>query len=381
MERQTDVMIVGIGNVGGWTLELLAREPTICKIVVADINETYGRQKLNTALSGAYQMGYYPQAEFIKMDLVDGVERNAEIIKKVNPRLIVNTTTMWSAWNPTGTLPRDTMKPINDAGALGPYLPFHLRLIYHLMSAVRASGLNPYTVNASFGDATGPCLKTQGLAFTVGMGNLDNMAIMVRMQVAEIERVKVRDVIVQMVSHHFNNVWFRDEAPGPRPPYFIKICVDGRDVTAKYDTYQMLKNAAAGRMRLSGNVADSQTGSAMSKNVLALLNDSRMLANAPSPGGLPGGYPVRIGAEGAKLALPEGITETEAIQINLEGQRRDGIKQIKEDGTVIYEDAVVDGWKKVMNFNCRSFNVKDVDKVAEEQMTKYKELIRKYGQI
>jgi hypothetical protein len=138
----------------------------------------------------------------------------------------------------------------------------------------------------------------------------------------------------------------------------------------------MLKNAAAGRMRLSGNVADSQTGSAMSKNVLALLNDSRIFANAPSPGGLPGGYPVRIGADGAKLVLPEGITEREAIKINLEGQRRDGITEIKEDGTVIYEDAVVDGWKKIMNFNCKSFNVKDVDEVAEEQMSKYGALIK-----
>jgi hypothetical protein len=181
------------------------------------------------------------------------------------------------------------------------------------------------------------------------------------------------------VSHHFNNVWFKEEAPGPRPPYFIRICVDGRDVTTKYNTYEMLKNAAAGRMRLSGNVADSQTGSAMSKNVLALLNDTRILTNAPSPGGLPGGYPVRIGSGGVRLALPEGITETEAIELNLEGQRRDGIKQIREDGTVIYEQAVVEGWRKVMNYNCSSFNVKDVDFVADEQMRMYQEVIKRHS--
>ncbi len=378
MDTFTDVMIVGIGNVGGWTLELLLREPTVHKVVIADINETYGRRKLNTALSGAYQMGYYPQGQFTRMDLLDDPAKNAEIIKRVNPRVIVNTTTMWSAWNPTGSLPEHVMKPVNGAGALGPYLPFHLKLIYHLMLAVRQSGIEPYTINASFGDATGPCLKTQGLAFTVGMGNVDNMAVMVRMQVAELERVSVRDVLVQIVAHHFNNVWFQDEAPGPRPPYFIKICVDGVDITNKYDTYEMLRNAAAGRMRLSGNVADSQTGSAMSKHVLALLNDTHLLTNAPSPGGLPGGYPVRLGSGGAQLALPDGITEAEAIRLNLEGQRRDGIKDIKDDGTVVYEQAVVDAWRQVMNYNCPSFNVKDVDCVADEQMRLYQELMKRH---
>jgi hypothetical protein len=53
----------------------------------------------------------------------------------------------------------------------------------------------------------------------------------------------------------------------------------------------------------------------------------------------------------------------------LEGQRRDGVKEIGEDGTVIFEDAVAEAWKKIMNFDCRSFNVRMSTKIAEEQMS------------
>jgi hypothetical protein len=34
-----------------------------------------------------------------------------------------------------------------------------------------------------------------------------------------------------------------------------------------------------------------------------------------------------------------------------------------------------------MNFDCKSFDVKDVDKVAEEQMSKFQELLKKYQRI
>ena len=151
-----------------------------------------------------------------------------------------------------------------------------------------------------------------------------------------------------------------------------------KDVTKKYDTFELLRNTAAGRMRLGGSGCDSQVASSQCKHAMALLNDSKILSLAPAPGGLPGGYPVRIGADGAKLALPDGITEKEAIQINLEGQKRDGIEEIRDDGTIVFPDAVHKAMKKIFNFDCKSFNIKDVDAVATEQWAKFKELLKKH---
>lgn len=374
---QTDVMVVGVGGIGGWCVEFLTREPSISKLVAADIRADYGRQKLNTAVSGANQMGYYPETEFVQMDLLADVSKNAEIIAKVNPRCIINCSTMLTWWAPSALL-AEALKPLTDVAALGPYVALHLRLVYHLMLAVKASGLKPYVVNGAYGDATSPAMKTQGLETTVGMGNLDNMGVLVRKQVAEKEEVKPRDVLIYLVAHHFNNVWFSKEGPGPRPPYFIKIFVGEKDVTEKYDTFELLKNTAAGRMRLGGSGCDSQVASSQCKHALALLNDSKILSLAPAPGGLPGGYPVRIGADGAKVALPDGITLDEALKINLAGQKRDGIEEIKDDGTIVFTEPVYEAAKKVYNFDCRSFNIKDVDAVSTEQFAKFKELLSKY---
>jgi hypothetical protein len=322
-------------------------------------------------------MGYYPETEFVQMDLMADVSKNAEIIAKVNPRCILNCSTMLTWWAP-GVLLAEAIKPLTDVSALGPYVALHLRLVYHLMEAVKASGVKPYVVNGAYGDATGPALKTQGLETTVGMGNLANMGVLMRMQVAEKEGVKPRDVLVYLVAHHFNNIWFFKEGPGPRPPYFIKIFVGEKDVSEKYDTFELLKNTAAGRIRLGGFGGDPLVASSQCKHALALLNDSKILSLAPAPGGLPGGYPVRIGADGATVALPDGITLDEAIKINLEGQKRDGIEEIKDDGTIVFTEPVYEAAKKVYNFDCKSFNIKDVDAVATEQMAKFKALLSKY---
>jgi len=47
------ILIIGLGEVGGKALEILARRPGIARIVGADVNDTYGVQKVNNALFGA----------------------------------------------------------------------------------------------------------------------------------------------------------------------------------------------------------------------------------------------------------------------------------------------------------------------------------------
>jgi hypothetical protein len=62
-------MIIGLGQVGGKTLEFLARKPGIARIVGADVNEVYGYQKVNNAVFGAQLEGFYPNIDFVKVDL------------------------------------------------------------------------------------------------------------------------------------------------------------------------------------------------------------------------------------------------------------------------------------------------------------------------
>ena len=65
------IMIIGLGEVGGKALEILARRPGIARIVGADVNEDYGYQKVNNAAFGAQLEGIYPIIDFFKVDLTD----------------------------------------------------------------------------------------------------------------------------------------------------------------------------------------------------------------------------------------------------------------------------------------------------------------------
>jgi hypothetical protein len=93
---RTDVMVAGLGVMGGYVLENVVREPTISKVVAADVNEEYGIQKTYTAMLGANHMGLYPDVKFYKMDLYEDIGKNAELIKKVNPRVIISNVAMIS---------------------------------------------------------------------------------------------------------------------------------------------------------------------------------------------------------------------------------------------------------------------------------------------
>jgi len=379
--KDTDVLIVGLGHIGGEILEQLARQPGIPKIAACDVREDHGEKRVNQAIAGADQLGYSPNIKFLKIDLLEETEKIAEILREINPRVIMNTVTMMSPWIKT-LLPDEILEPLYRAGGFGPWVAFHLRLTYRLMQALKLANLDCRVVNAAYADAVNPALHGAGLAPTVGGGNVDSMALMARLWVARHRNIKVRDVRVYLVEHHYNNRWFAGGLQGniytdEPAPFFLKIMVDDRDVTDSYDKMKLLSFAACGYGRLDGHAGDPVTGSSMVKHTLALLRDAKIFTHAPGPNGLVGGYPIRLGWDEVKLALPSEITREEAIKINLEGQRRDGIEEIK-DGNIVFTEAVHEALKKVFSFDCKSFKVSEVDEVAEEQMRKFRETADKY---
>jgi len=89
------VMIVGLGDLGGYVLEFLARVPNIPRIVTADINEDWGLRKTNGTMIGASQCGFYPSIEFIHLDAFD-IDRTAELLSRVQPTVIYNSMALQS---------------------------------------------------------------------------------------------------------------------------------------------------------------------------------------------------------------------------------------------------------------------------------------------
>ncbi len=68
---EKSLMIFGLGDLGGYVLEFLARVPNMPKIITADKNEEWGDRKTNSAILGASHFGLYPDIRFIPLDAFD----------------------------------------------------------------------------------------------------------------------------------------------------------------------------------------------------------------------------------------------------------------------------------------------------------------------
>jgi len=372
------LMMIGLGELGGTVLELLARIPNISKIIATDLNEEYGIRKTNTALMGASYMELYPNIEFVKINL-NNIEETAETIKKVNPRIIYSATTLQSWWV-IDALPKEVHKQLyKKFCGIGPWIPMHLLLVYKLMQAIKKAGVNSLMINSSFPDNVNAVLDKVGLAPNVGIGNIDLIAAPWRKVVSEMLDVPMRSVKVYIFGHHYSSYNLGRTGTGLDAPYYIKIMAEDKDVTKNFDIKELAQEIPKRAKRVSGTQINWVVASSAVKIILGILNDTNELSHAPGPEGLVGGYPVRLSKEGAKVFLPEEMTRERAIQINEEAQKWDGIEKIEEDGTVIFTDEAYNAFKDLLGYECKKMKVKETEERVKELDKLYKKFARKYG--
>jgi hypothetical protein len=175
-----------------------------------------------------------------------------------------------------------------------------------------------------------------GLAPTIGIGNVDLIAPAVLTYIAQQKGIDRSRVETYQVCHHQHWVFPREAGYQPGAPYFLKILIDGNDVTSEFYTDDVMIES----VKLYGPGIGFTTVSASSalKNLKAMLFDENLRTHSPGPIGLPGGYPVLLNKDGAEVVLPNEITLDEAIHLNQESGKLDSIEEIKEDGTVVFTD-------------------------------------------
>jgi hypothetical protein len=368
--RRPELLVVGLGGVGSWVLELLARTYGISHIVAADVSEEWGRRKVYNVAAGAILQGHYPRLSFVRIDLRN-IEATAETIAHLQPRVILNCATLQTWWVRKQLAPQVTDR-LNEAGS-GPWLPTHLALSRKLMLAIRACNWQGHVINSGIADISNAVLHKRGLAPTIGLGNIDLLIPVLRMGVAEGLGVAVRNVRVYAVLHHYHVSHFRKRARNA-PLYFLRLMVGDQDVTAQFDTDQLLHQVS--RDRFSDQDLNPVVAASGVKNGLALLRDTGLLTHSPGPQGLPGGYPVRLSGAGAEVVLPAGVTMDQALAINLAGQRGDGIERIEADGTVIYTDKAVRIMKEVLDYDLSPLGFDECDERAAELVARFQTLAK-----
>jgi hypothetical protein len=367
--NRPEALIVGLGGLGSWVLELLARSDGITYVVGADVDQEWGRRKVYNAASGAILQGYYPRLAFVRIDLQD-VDATAETIARLQPQLILNCATLQTWWL-RKKLPPDIGDRLTEAGS-GPWLSTHLALSRKLMMAVRASDFQGHVINSGIPDISNVVLAKRGLAPTIGLGNIDLLISPLRMGVARRLEVSVRNVSVFAILHHYHTTHFRKHASGA-PSYFLRLMVGDQDVTGQFDTDLLLHQVS--QDRLSGPDGNAVVAASGVKNGLALLRDTGLLTHSPGPQGLPGGYPVRLSASGAQVVLPTGVTMEQALSCAEAGQRADGVEQIEEDGTVVYTDKAAQIIKEVLGYELTSLGFDQCDEQAAELIARFRALL------
>jgi len=365
-------MMFGIGSLGGWVLEFLARSPGINTIITCDKKADWALMKTECAAIGAGQEGYNKTIKFEQCDVND-IDATAELLKKYTPDLIYSAMTLLavSEWRPTSVV----IGPKFDK-ALACLIPTQTVLISKLMKARKKAGITAPVINNSYPDAINPVLWRNGLGPWVGAGNLDIAVGEIRRKLSVKESVPVSDVRVYLISGHA----IVPQGTKTGLPFFFKATIGDKDITSKHDVHSLISDSLyrAGPADKSGLLADPYIAASAVRNIKAILNDTNEFAHSPGPNGLPGGYPIRISATGIKIELPEGITLEQAVRINLDSLKYDGVAEIKEDGTVVLTDEAYHTGKEMYGLDVLEFRFVDLDDIAKELVTAVRKLASKY---
>jgi hypothetical protein len=128
----------------------------------------------------------------------------------------------------------------------------------------------------------------------------------------------------------------------------------------------------------SALVDQFRTSSSFLKHCLAIYyNTGDVCASIAGPNGLPGAYPCKLSEKGAEVILP-GISLDEAIRVNEEGARIDGIESVRPDGTVVFCDVNVGYMKDVVGYVCKELSPFDQESRQKELETGLKRLYENY---
>jgi len=368
------VLIVGLGDLGGHVLEFLARVPNIPAITAVDIDEDWGVRKTNSALAGASHFGFYPDIRFVHQDVFD-VDKMAELLSRLKPAIVYNSATLQSWWVIT-QLPPDAYKAIDEA-RFAPWFPMHFLPAYNLMLAVRKSGIKTHVVNAAFPDLVNPVLARLGLSPTAGIGNIDNVVCTLKVVLAKMRNTSLRSVGIYMVAPHFVSYYLTRYGNTGGAPYYLKVMIDDRDVTSQLDMNEVLANVITLGKRPGGARAHPVVASSVCRIIMGILFDTREISHAPGPNGLPGGYPVRLSSAGVEVFLPDGLTLEEAVRINNEAQVLEGVQSVEEDGTVIITEKSAEVFRKLLDYDCRSYTVENCQEKCRELREKFQRYVSK----
>ncbi|NEW71105.1 hypothetical protein [Streptomyces rhizosphaericus] len=370
MSHQQKIMILGAGDLGRRVLSELAHSKADRHIQLVGRNKEETLRAANLASFCSLQRGYTINVAHAITDITD-VERTAECIAMSNPDVIFLAASLQSWWV-ISTLPSDAFNRLYAAN-FGPWLPMHLVPVMKAMQAVKMAGSDAVVVNAAFPDAVHPALSAVGLSPHIGIGNVANNVPGIRTAAADYLDCCVDDIEVRLIAHHYVSHRLSRHGDKGLGELGLAVVMNGTDVTFDIDVSRLLKRLPTDYRRTGGLPGQAMTA-ASAVSVLEPLAEGRdSVVHAPAPNGLPGGYPVAIESGGFRLALPAGMSEEEAVRINLAGQKQDGISEIRPDGTILFEPSAMEILDQELGYRCSTMALSEAEERARELARRFRD--------
>ncbi|MFF9359858.1 hypothetical protein [Streptomyces griseoluteus] len=370
------IMLVGVGDLSARVLNMLLADPATDRVVLAGRDPEALRRRANLARFTATNISRPPTPPtVVAMDLWD-VDATSATLAEVRPDIIVMGASLQS-WRVITQLPKPVFEELDEA-QFGPWLPMHLTLNHLLMRAVHASGTGAKVVNAAFPDAVGPVLERVGLAPTVGAGNVANIVPALTHGAAMLLDADPGDVEVRLTSQHYFSHYVPRFGDAGHGAYDLDVRLTG-GAARPIDHGELFRLLDGPLKRIGGIEGQLLTASSVVRVVHGLATDSGVRAHAPAPGGLPGGYPVRVYRHGAVLDLPAHLDEATAVALNEDCQRADGIDRIDDDATVHFAEREMAVMRRLLGYDCPSMKLDESPEWARELGAKYAAFAARHG--
>ena len=329
------VVLFGGGDAGLKIADGLLRQGGVRQLIIADLNTQ--RASADIAMLNSCHPALVSFAEIDALDPV-ALER---LLRRSKPDLIVQAASLISPWTIIG---RDhpTARMLGAAG-IAIQLPMQLPIIATLMRVVHELGWTIPVANLSMPDIIHPILKSQGLAPTIGLGNVSilHQRCLAAWKQREQCAAQPGKPLLRLFGHHCQ-VYDVMQARAPQDEGY-RVKVYNGDGNQRDDEL-----AYQGQPVPPGRVYNVVTAASVLPVLAALLPAAAALRfSVPAPFGLPGGYPVKIENQQLSLDLPDDIDLAQAIEYNNYLGQRDGVESIDADGVVYFTDAAAQSVSKL----------------------------------
>jgi len=366
------LMILGLGGVGSYAAILAGRFPGV-DIYLGDYNGEHAQRFAQTVKHDVYFQGdsfKFPKVEGFGIDMKNTSEIE-KALERYQPDVIFNATTLLSWWQ-VHLLPHHYARKLYYAAPEGtglrPWAPGHGALLYNLMKSVKKISPSTQVVNVSGPDYMHECLGKIGLAPATGVGNISLFEPCIKQMIANKRNTSMTSIDVTLVMHHIMLMpIFQEGACTANLPFYLKIEEDGKDITSEYDIAKDIWPNVPANMPVMDGVNQHVVAATAMQVVKSMLYDLGLVLHAPGANGLPGGGPIRVGADGVKTIIPAGLTPEEFNDIIYTSNKLEGFGPTQDDGTMTATPECVQIIEELFESEWKYKSVKPEDFIAAHE--------------